>query len=791
MKRRVASNILDNISAESISKIPESDVAGILTRMPGITINDGKFMQARGMPKRYNRSQLNGASLPTTKPNEKLVPLNIFPAGIVESINVSKSYSPELPGNFSGGLCQIQTKSIPEKFMLKLSTSLKYNTATTNRDFMTYHGGSRDWLGYDDGTRDKPGVIPAAMVKRQGMFTKDGFNPRDIERFGESFQNVWTPYSKNAPFNHDVSFLVGDRFNKFGYIFTASYKHDYQNREHEKQNIYVVDGDGLRRDKWYAFNRSTQTMKLHSLLNFGFELTPDHTLQFNNFYSHTGEDEVLYYEGYHSDESLNINDTRLRWVEEEIYSGQILGEHTFFALFDHKVDWRYNYSFATMWEPDLREFEYEENSFLDTYVFANEGMSGFHMWTRQEEDIHDASFNWRLKFYQWNDLESKFKFGAAYMERDREFWSRRFRFLPRDVSRIDMSQPMEELLSPENINQNEFEVQETTRATDTYDADQRIKSFYCLLELPLSERLRLAGGVRFEDSEINVITFNLFKQDSDPIVSAIDSEDWFPSVNLTWTIMENMNMRLGYSETVSRPEFHELAPFEFTNVRGGGTIKGNPELQVAEIKNYDFRWEWYLNDSDLLAISIFYKDFDDAIEKTIQQGIELVKSFVNAETAELFGVELELRKNLGFISPYLKFYNITGNYIYSDSEAELSPRQGFVPTDLERKMVGQADHTYNITLEYDNPTWNFTGRLMFQHISDRIYEAGGNLLPNILLEDASRWDVVLIKRFSNHFEVKLIAENITNQGETYTQGGHVQHKFREGVTWKIKLSYKW
>ncbi len=791
MKRRTAANIMDNISAETISKIPESDVAGILSRMPGVTINDGKFMQARGMPKRYNRSLLNGASLPTTKPNEKLVPLNIFPAGIVESINVIKSYSPELPGNFSGGLCRIQTKSMPDKFTLSLSSSLKYNTATTNRDFMTYRGGARDWLGYDDGTRDKPDIIPDTILKRRGLFSKDGFEPNELEAFGESFQNVWTPYSKNAPLNHDVSFLVGDRFNKFGYIFTISYKHDYQNRQQERQNIYVVDGEGLRRDKFYSFERSGQTMKLHGLFNIGFELSPNHIIKFNNFYSHTGEDEVLYYEGYHSDEDVYIQDTRLRWIEEEIYSGQLLGEHRFYALFDHKIDWRYNYSMSSMWEPDLREFEREENKLLNKYVFANEGMSGFHMWTLQKEDIHDLSINWRITFQQWSDLDSNFKFGAAYLERDREFWSRRFRFLPRDTSKIDMSLPMEELFSPENINPYEFEVQETTRATDTYDADQKIMSFYCLLELPLTSKIRLSGGSRFEDSEINSITYNLFQKESPPIVSSIDSEDWFPSVNITWTMIENMNMRLGYSETVSRPEFHELAPFEFTDVRGGGTLKGNPELQVAEIKNYDFRWEWFINDSDLIAVSLFYKDFDDAIEKTIQQGIELVKSFVNAESAELMGAEVELRKNLGFISPYLKYYNITGNYIYSDSEAELSPRQGFVPTDLKRRMVGQADHTYNVALEYSNPEWNFTGRIMFQHISDRISEAGGNLLPNIILEDSSRWDIVLIKRFANNFEAKLIAENITNEGQTYTQGGNIQHKYREGVTWKIKLSYKW
>ncbi len=792
MKRRVASNILDNISAETISKIPESDVAGILTRMPGITIAEGKFLQARGMPKRYNRTQFNGSTLPTTKPNEKLVPLNLFPAGVVESLNVAKSYSPDLPGNFSGGLCQIQTKSIPDSPFCKLKTTLEYNTATTNRDFLTYHGGGRDWLGYDDETRDKPGIIPDDKLVRRGRFTKDGYSPSELERFGEAMSDTWEPYVENADWNHDFGLVFGDRIGRFGYTFNAGYKNESQIRENEKNNIYSAQGGQgeLKLDNYYTFDRATRKIRVNGMLNCGFELTPDHKFYISNFYIHTGEDEVTHYEGYNSDIGGEIKDSRLRWVEEEIYSGQIRGEHYFYGLFEQKLDWEYTYSMATMWEPDLRETEYEYNPPTGNFNFANESMSGFHMWTRQEEDIHDLKMNWRVAFDQWSGLETTIKTGAGYLERDREFWSRRFRFMPLDTSRIDISDPVEDILVDENINPYEFEIQETTRTTDQYDADQKVWAWYCMMDLPIFSWLSVSGGVRFEDSDINLVSFNLFDP-SDKITSDIETEDWFPALNLTFKITDNINIRMGYSETVSRPEFHELAPFEFTDVRGGRAVKGNPDLEVSEIKNYDFRFEWFINDLDLLAVSVFYKDFTNAIEKTIQPTIELRRSYINADDAWLWGVELELRKNLGFLSRYLQHWNITGNYIYSDSESEIEPSPGFVPTSLKREMVGQAEHVYNITLEYENPDWQFTGRLMFQHTSDRISEIGGLGLPDIILEDSSKLDIVFIKKLWEHFEVKLIGENITNEGTSYTQGGRVFHRWREGVTWKFKLAYTW
>ena len=215
--QKESKNIMDVMSAETIVKLPESDVAGILTRMPGVTIEQGKYLQVRGMPKRYNQTTLNNSLLPTTRPNEQEVPLDLFPAGIVEYINVVKTFSPELPGEFSGGLCQIQTKAIPDKFTMKLSSTAIYNTETSFKDYLTYHGGAKDWLGYDDGTRGLPGTIPRDKnVRRRGVASKQGFMPNELERFGEAFPNVYDTYNKTAPLGGDYNFLCGQQIQQGG-----------------------------------------------------------------------------------------------------------------------------------------------------------------------------------------------------------------------------------------------------------------------------------------------------------------------------------------------------------------------------------------------------------------------------------------------------------------------------------------------------------------------------------------------------------------------------------------------
>ena len=770
MKRKIAAGIMDNISAESIKKIPESDVAGILTRMPGVVMDQGKFMQARGMTKRYNNTTLNGAIVPTTRPNEKLTPLDLFPAGVVESINVVKSFTPDLPGNFSGGLCQIRTKSVPDEFIMKLGYTTKYNTATTGEQYLTYHGGKKDWLGYDDGTRKLSGNIPNKMLRRGGIFSK-GFEPEELERIGESFNNTWNIHQNHARPQADYDFYIGNRYNKFGFVLSGYYKTDIQNRKNEQRTVFTATGkSGVRPDSSYQFQRSIQTIKEGGLCNFGLEITDDHKLFFNNFYNRNATDEARIYEGFNSDQNENIFVSRLRWIEEEIYSGQLAGDHAIERLLHSKIKWRWNYSFANMLDPDMRDTTYEFNDARGKYLLSNDTEAMLRMFTKQKEDMDDLAFDWGFEVPSFSWLTVKPQFGAAYTKRERDFTCRRFAFFQRDTSRIDLSKDVETILRPENINPYEIEIQETTRPTDAYKAEEKLKAFYGMIDVTFFEKLQIVGGVRRERDKTDVITRNPFKPDQ-TIVTKLHKNTWEPSINLKYSPVTDMNIRFGFSRTVSRPEFHELAPFEFTDVIGGSAIKGNPDLRVALIKNYDFRWEWFLNNEDMIAISAFYKDITDAIEPTLQPTTQLRESFTNAKDAWLKGVEVELRKNLGFINRRLRHFAIITNYIYTDSETEVEPSAGFVPTTFKRPLVGQPENTFNISLEYDNPDLGFTGRFMYRYTDDRIKLIGGLGLPDVIEKENDTFDIVLIQKFGKHWEIKLTCQNLNNEPYTLLQGG--------------------
>lgn len=785
-RRKAMANVMDSMSAETIVKIPESDVAGILTRMPGVVLDQGKYMQARGMPKRYNKTTLNNSILPSTRPNERETPLDLFPAGILDYVNVIKTFSPDLPGNFSGGLCQIQTKAIPDKFSAKLSATANYNDITTFRERLTYHGGSKDWLGYDDGTRDLPGIIPKNKPVRRGNFSLD-----NLERYGEAFPNNYSTYTRNAPLNGDYSFYIGNKFNKVGANLVVNYKNEMYNRADEQLNTYTITGSGeLRAENTYKFQRSFQYIKEGGMLNVGFDLSPDHKLFINQFYDRNATDEARFYEGFNTDKSTDVRVTRQRWLEEQIYSGQLAGDHAVDSWLQSKIKWHYNYSVATLYDPDMRDTLYLFDPKTKEYTFALDTENPLRQYTDQDERMHDASLGWNVTLPGASWLVPKAQVGAAYNYRKREFNSRRFAYDKRNVQHIDLTRPVEEIFIPPNINPYELELFETTRSTDSYTAAEQTSAGYILFDLTLWKKLQFVTGGRFERNNINVLTFNLFRPD-ETITTVLQEDSWLPSYSLKYSPIDSVNIRLNYSKTVARPEFHELAPFEFTDVIGGTSVKGNPDLQIAKIKSYDFRAEWFINKTDLLAFSVFYKDITNAIEPTIQPTTQLRLSWTNAKDAYLRGVEFEFKKNLGFLHQQLNYFSLIGSYVYSESETEIEPAAGFVPTELKRPLVGQPENLVNLTLEYDNPKWGLTTRFMYKFTDRRISSIGALGLPDVVIDEQERFDFVLIKKLGKSMEMKISAQNISDDPITYLQGGKIFHQYREGRTYKVGLSYKW
>ena len=781
VERKKATVISDNLAAEDMRKNADSNAASAMQRVTGLTVVDNQYVFVRGLGERYSNTQLNGSTLPTTEPEKKVVPLDLFPSALIQSVQVQKTYMPDKQGDFTGGLVQIEPLSFPDRQVFDVSLSYGFNTETTFQDFQTYPGGSSDFLGYDDGTRALPSVIPTDQkVVRESIFT-EGFTRPELQTFGRSFANVWEPrLSASAVPNQSYSVVWGNSTEKLGAVVSFAYNYKNQNQT-EEQNFYSVSDEEISLQNAYDFEVSGTDTTMGLVGNLSYKIDGSNRIAFENFYTNNSSNETRVFQGFNQDINTEIVDSRLLWVEESIYSGKVSGEHFFSSLSNSRFDWRGSFSTAVRDEPDMRETLYEYNPAIDEFVLADESQSGFRMFNDLNDHVYELGADWSFYATQWSGLPAMIKGGPYVQFRDRDFSSRRFRFVNIAPGRFDISQPPEVLFSEENIGPN-FELREETRATDTYTADQTITAGYGMIDLPFSERWRFVGGVRVERSEQNVSTFDLFAADPTPLVSNLDDTDVLPGLNVVYALNNSQNLRFGYSRTVNRPEFRELAPFEFTDVVGGRATVGNPDLRRALISNYDVRWEWFPTSSEVIAASFFYKDFQDPIERTVQATSQLRTSFANAEGATNVGLEIEARKQ---VTPNVF---VSTNYTYVDSDIEIGRALGEVQTSTSRPLAGQSGNVFNVMAEFQLPRYGFSTRVLYNFFDDRIIDVGSLGLPDILEEGRGSLDVVAIKRFGPA-QLRFIFDNLTNADYLFTQGGEVQRLYRLGPTFAVSFSY--
>jgi outer membrane receptor protein involved in Fe transport len=774
--------VTDRISAEEISEQPDPDVAAVVERAPGTSVVDDKYVFIRGLGERYATATLNGSSLPTPETEQYTVPLNLFPSNVVESVNIIKSWTPDLKGDFSGGLVQINTESYPETFKLKISGGLSYNSQTTGKDFLTYKGGRWDWLGFDDGTRELPGIIPDEPPLRRRGILGIGYTPEELQVFGQAFENIWNPHETYAPINWGLNVSIGNKIDKFGYVFSLTYDQKYEIRPEERTYYKVGEGE-VQPSHEYDFEFYEMKVNLNMLLNLGYEFSPDHKLYLKNFYTRKATDEVRFYEGYNDNLKKDVWDTRLWWKEESVFSSQLMGDHRF-SYIESLINWRLTYSKSTLDEPDLREVLYEYEPSIDDYTLANVTQSGSRLFTKMDEDAVEGGFDWNLDFKElmlW-DFPFKMKFGPDVSYRKRKFDHRRFRYTHRNITTIDLTQDPESLFSEEYIRpENGFELQEETRPIDHYDAQHLIGALYWMADTTLWKKWRLVGGLRAEYSDQQLESSDPFNPEGEKVDIKNEDTDWLPSLSLIYALRDDMNLRFSFSQTVNRPQFRELAPFEFTDVHGAMATVGNPNLTRALIKNYDVRWEWFIGLQGLVAVSPFYKDFTDPIEKVVQPTIQTRSTWQNSQGATSWGVELEARTSLDFIHDGLSPFSIFANFTWVKSEIELDPEGTEIMTSTSRPLQGQSDALANVILEYKHHAWNFTGRILYNYVGKRITEAGAFGLPDIYEEPTNWLDLLFIKTIGD-WGVKLAVKNILNEEIKLTQGGNPYQVYKKGVT---------
>lgn len=788
------SNVLD---ASAFEAAGDASVADGLKRVSGLNLQGGKFVYIRGLGERYSSTVLNGSTLPSPEPINRVVPLDLFPASIIDSVLVQKTFSAEYPAEFAGGTIQMRTKAVPDESFFAISGGIGYAGNTTGKDGLEYSGGGDDWMGTDDGTRDIPRALRTAIASNRelrpnNIFYKKGFEPAELEALGESLSNNYQVRpGKIGPdgslsSNFGLAFLPSDDL-RVGMLGNLSYSNSWDTLE-VSRNSYAADGAGnVVPNNVQTWNATEQSVDTSMFLTSGVTWREAHTLKATVLQIHKMDDLAGHQSGYFASESVDIDQYRLEWVEQDLLSTQLDGEHIFDNLNGFTVAWHYNESRAKRDAPDMREYRYQYDEEEEVYRFSLRGDANQRMWSALEDQNEDMGFS--LKgFVDLPFGTTTLMGGMGTMSKERDSDIRRFGFTGTPANRRILSASLDEILSPENIDENHFELRESTRPTDNYTATQELDSWFVQADMELGAAFRLMTGFRGEESVQNVRTFDLFK-DNVAIESALASDDIFPAVTGTYIIDNyDMQLRASYSETISRPDFRELSPSPFTHPVTGVEIVGNPELTVAYIKNYDLRWEWYFSGKESVSVGLFYKEFAAPIEAVIKPGTAEQRSFINAQDATVHGVEFDVARELGNFHELLTNFYVSANVSLIKSSVTIRPQDSGILTNTSRALQGQADFIGNVQLGYDDGYLQ-KGAIVYHLTGDKIREVGIAGAPDVMDEAYGELDLVYTRYWNEKLEMNLKVKNLLNDMQETTQGGFDVNSFKDGTSASLGITY--
>ena len=788
MERKLSSSVSDSISKEDIKASTASDAAGALEKVAGISVVDGGFVFVRGLGERYSSTMLNNAMVPTTEPERRVVPLDLFPASLIDSIKVIKTYSADLPGEFSGGLVQLQTTEFPTQKTLTVSVKSGFNSQTAGKRMGSFAGGSRDAFGFDDGGRGIPSIVPSDRRLFVGNFTESQF-----QQFGQAFKPDYQirPIASARP-TQTYSISGGNTFGKLGVVAAITFDSSPQSTPETRR--FLVNGGGGRPQIFsdYQFDVGNESSRIGAVLNAAYRLNAANKLVFRNTLTRDTDKEARLISGLNGGNGQDILSERLRWTERGLFSTGLEGDHAVARLRNSVFHWQLTYSLSDRSEPDLREtIRGREPGSTQPYAFLNLPESGLRFFSELQDKIYEPQGDWSVPFYK-GKFSGIFKTGFRGTFRRRDFDSRRFRYFPIRAGTIDFAQPTNVVLGSNNIRPDGFAIREITRGTDRYNALMDVYAGYSLVDLAIGPKWRIISGFRIEDAQINVTTIDPLVPGGIPSFANLNNRDLLPAVNVIYQLTAKQNLRFGYGRTVNRPDFRELSPFEFTNVVGGYSTVGNPNLRRAKIDNADVRWEWFLGGNQVVAASYFFKRFQDPIEQIYRPtASELRQSFLNVPSARNQGVEMEWRQGLGRYSKSLRDFGLQANLTLVDSNVQIPTDQFVQLTSAKRPLVGQSRYIFNIIAEWRRPALRSNARFYVNTVSRRITDVGTFQLPDIYQERNVLLDFVyeLNVNESGKWKVRFSGENLSDNTYRQTQSNFVVRQLQIGRTFSIGTSY--
>lgn len=793
--RRQSSAVTDVLGAEQMARAGDSDAAASLRRVTGLTLVGGKYVYVRGLGERYSGVQMNSFSLPSPEPSRRVVPLDLFPTAIMESIVVQKSYSPDLPGEFGGGVIQLKTRSIPEKFFFRSTLSTQIEN-TNNR--LEHQGGSKDWLGLDDGTRNIPDIIKQALTAGKKLEVnvtgfKDGVTQEELVAMGQSLNNNYNSSRTNTPSLPGLSFSIGDgwKFNnlKIGSSGSGLYGQNTNQLTRSLTSFSVGSGGKLERDNQRNSDFSEVETRAAASYDLGIEYDKNQKLTFSTFLLRNTTKLTQFNETTFVS-SPKTEGMVMEFTERQLWTKHLKGEHHLNDMLDFPltVDWRLGQSDARRDSPDRREITYlvtdQSKNILDNQS------GNRRIYSDLKDTSNEAAINFTIPIKNSSSREfMKLKWGASQIAKERNSHMTRLYFA-KDTSGplgLDTSSDPETLFASKNIKPGVYMLKNITSDADSYSGNQKISATYFNLDVSPWESFSVQAGMRKESSIQDVNTFKYFDAGNPSATSSIKMNDLLPAYSMVWKPNDQWRARLAYSETLARPDFREMSTVGFIDDETGNIIQGNAQLKGTVIKNIDHRWEYYFNSDEYISIGAFYKNFVNPIEVLFLPGVNKIQSFANAKAANNLGIEIEGRMGLRHTSRFFRRWTVLSNVSIIKSEIELSEENRGTQTSLSRPLQGQSPYVVNFQLQYDRPIWGVSSSLLYNIIGKRITQVGTNEIPDTYEQPFQQLDLVLNEKINDNWTVSFRARNLLDPEIISTQADEIVRSQKRGRIFGLVL----
>jgi len=774
-ERKETKVVSDFVGAEQMSKSGDSDAAAALTRVAGLTLIDGKYAVVRGMEDRYTTVLMNGAVMRSPDPNSKSVDLDMFPASILDSIEVQKTYSADAPGAFGGGLIKLRTKALPEDDFLKFKISTGGNTNVTGKGVISQESGGTDYLGLDNGDRELPvDTLPKTTLS---------------ETQAELFPVRLQTETQTANPNLGMALSFGQLFDiwgmKAGYQAYLGYGNKWSYSEGDKNTYGASDTTlSLRDDQ--TFQKSEYSVDSTALLNVGIE-NDEHSIKSTTSIIRKSYRLTRLDEGISGETGELLKKVSLEWSERELISQQLNGEHTLSESL--KAEWQYGLSTTSLYTPDRISYRYDNNKTDTEELYYRDGEA-----RRDFLDLEDKNqslgFSLSAKLQPFKFLDVDIKTGYSFENTERVSDMTRYTYywnsIGNEPTSIISIQDINDILSYENISDTGFQLKNTTLASDSYDATAETTAVYGMVSTTWFDKFDLVVGARSESFSQNVNTFDT--SSGDPITSTQDTDNILPSVLATYRFPLGFQLRVALAETVNRPSMLELSQSIWVDPVNGGLSIGNPRLTEANINHFDGRLEWYGTGANSISLAYFSKDFTNPIERTLKtsSGSSELITYQNAQSAENSGIEMDFRYGLGFLNTGGTTFSVSGNYSIIESNVILP--KGHTEYSDTRPMQGQSPYTMNAMITMDHDAWGLEAAFIFNEIGERITQVGQGSVPHVYEEPFTALDFTLSQAISEG-KLSFKLKNLLAEKRLYTQGGEVYQTSDPGMSFSLSYSH--